>query len=728
MSRVSRCQYPDELLSLAQQGFEGVHILVLGDVLLDQSVYAETLGERPSKQPGLNVLKYEGGEKKYAGGAGTIARTVRACGATVDLCGVIGHDDEGRVLRRKLKEEDVAFHPILVRGRPTTVVLRFFMKTGREEYEELVRADRECSADLPDDANEKVSATIRRLVRARRPNAVVIADFGRGVARKRIIDEIGSWLNREGIPIVVDPKGTGWETWEVELAGVVPTAKETWDALRHKEPTSWKKLGADVYPPKWSQLQDCDGFVRAVMEMCSNVNSLCINDPHQPLLAIARDKTLHGLYRYALIDPPHCYRFRSPVGSEAVCTAFVAMALATHRQSPVYWDDFFFTAYAAKCLSRVKMTLPAEEIADPTYLAAVLWSHEKNIWTWPELPGEEAMRSAHSEHETNLQQAIDGIGAAIRLEDAKTDIPCVFAVNRDFRDHLAKAVAKIRSLKDEPAPPKPARVWVHGPSRIGKDFVVKQLAKGVVKSQMRVLTPDDYDRSDFSATEELERAQKEGLVLAADELDKGGIREKEDWHRKFLTPLDDKKLGSVFFVVMSSLENVEDELLKDLFNRLDPEQEARAVRINLPALKDRLEDVPYLLVALLQRWAGKDAMPSKISKRALEVLLRAPILNMQVINDVARQFEAVRLGTKNLSPTATALGMRREEVEQGFEAIGRGMIDSSAMAMALGKKPGEVRTLYHKTDREYVRVEAYERWDEEECSSEDDNAATSPKV
>lgn len=672
-----------DLLSLLDRGFRGSHLLVLGDIILDRRVYTDRLAERKYKQPGVDVLEYQnvGGQNDLirAGGAGTIARAAATYFATVDLCGVIGRDDEGAMLVKGLdKEKDVTFHPIYAEDRDTTVFTSFLVRVGRTDYEERLRVDRESKAPLPKSVIKTMVETVRSLVRKKKPDAVVIADFGLGVATKATVERIGAWLNKRRIPIIIDP-GTGdWATWEAPLAAVFPTSKEAWDALRLKDPGVWEALGGDDYPPEWASFEDCGAFVRALMEACPNVQRLCINDPYGALLAIARDDDLHGLYRYHLIDPPRSYGVQSLSGSESVPTAVAALALSTTKDSNVYWDDFFRTAYAAKCLSHINMSIRVEQIAGWNDVRAVLRGPQSSAWTWPELPQKDSARIQQSERELSLQRAIKQLRKTIHLKDAKTAVPGIFAVSRFLQRQLNDAVKGLNDLSRQlkkKSLPKPARLWVHGPTRIGKDFIVEKLVKEVVGRPMKTLGPAEYSSSKFNAAREFKTAHRIGRVLVADELDKRQGRMVND---AFLIPLQDPTLGGVLFVAVTSLEDVEDVLLKDLLKRLDPKEEALALRLDLPPLDHRFEDVPYLFVACLSNSAGNSALPSKVSKRALEILLRRD-LTMQVICDAAaRLVKSCRGGT----------------------------IDSKAMAKALQIEYKDVHTMFYPNDEDTVDIDS----------------------
>ena len=76
------------------------HILVIGDLILDQYIWGEI--ERISPEAPVQILAWEK-ESSALGGAANVANNLAQLGCNVYLCGIIGHDNEGLELLDKAK-------------------------------------------------------------------------------------------------------------------------------------------------------------------------------------------------------------------------------------------------------------------------------------------------------------------------------------------------------------------------------------------------------------------------------------------------------------------------------------------------------------------------------------------------------------------------------------------------------------------------------------------------
>src|SRR5512137_803670 len=102
--------------------FAGRRVAVLGDCMLDRYLWGRV--ERISPEAPVPVVEIER-ESLTLGGAGNVAANLRALDAEPLLLGVVGEDDDGRIMReafaaRGLDTRGVVTDP----ERPTTVKTR----------------------------------------------------------------------------------------------------------------------------------------------------------------------------------------------------------------------------------------------------------------------------------------------------------------------------------------------------------------------------------------------------------------------------------------------------------------------------------------------------------------------------------------------------------------------------------------------------------------------------
>ncbi|MBV9125758.1 MAG: D-glycero-beta-D-manno-heptose 1-phosphate adenylyltransferase [Planctomycetes bacterium] len=176
-------------------------LLVLGDLVLDRYTWAEA--ERVSPEAPALVLRAEGQEVRPGGAAG-VAYLLRALGAQVSLAGLVGDDAGGRVLRHLLEEAAVDQGAVLSDpDRPTTTKERFLGQVAHRYPHQLFRVDHEVRRPpgpaLEEDLTEAVTS---RLVTH---DALLVADYAKGVCTPALLKSILPVAARYGIPVLIDP-------------------------------------------------------------------------------------------------------------------------------------------------------------------------------------------------------------------------------------------------------------------------------------------------------------------------------------------------------------------------------------------------------------------------------------------------------------------------------------------------------------------------------------------
>ena len=172
-------------------------VLVLGDVMLDEFVWGRV--SRISPEAPVPVVQVTG-QSLHLGGAGNVAASVRSLGAGAVLAGVVGEDAAGRSVREALDAAGVDSHLVEVgRDRPTTVKTRIVA-----HGQQVVRADREDTADVPARAQAELVEWVRRELPS--CGALVISDYQKGVVTASLLKRVLPLAKRRGVPVLVDPK------------------------------------------------------------------------------------------------------------------------------------------------------------------------------------------------------------------------------------------------------------------------------------------------------------------------------------------------------------------------------------------------------------------------------------------------------------------------------------------------------------------------------------------
>jgi D-beta-D-heptose 7-phosphate kinase/D-beta-D-heptose 1-phosphate adenosyltransferase len=172
-------------------------VVVLGDIILDAYVSGDVT--RISPEAPVPVLEVTSEEYRL-GGAANVAANVRSLGASVDLIGVVGEDIGAEEFLKLLRRDDIRDDGIVTDPtRPTSLKTRVIART-----QQLVRLDRESRVPIAQDVRESVCDAVTDALE--RADAVVVADYDKGLLDESFIHEVRDAAHLRGIPIVVDPK------------------------------------------------------------------------------------------------------------------------------------------------------------------------------------------------------------------------------------------------------------------------------------------------------------------------------------------------------------------------------------------------------------------------------------------------------------------------------------------------------------------------------------------
>lgn len=169
-------------------------ITVIGDVMIDRYWYGSS--SRISPEAPVPVVNVQDSEER-AGGAANVALNIRSLGAECDLIGIVGDDQDGKVLGEMMASNGIAPNFIFSQQSPTIAKLRVISR-----HQQLIRVDFEKSYKDVD-----YSAIQEKLKHSLKDTKVVVcSDYGKGTlgAIARIIQD----ARLANVPVLIDPKGT----------------------------------------------------------------------------------------------------------------------------------------------------------------------------------------------------------------------------------------------------------------------------------------------------------------------------------------------------------------------------------------------------------------------------------------------------------------------------------------------------------------------------------------
>lgn len=186
-------------------------ILVVGDLMLDR--YAWGTVARVSPEAPVPVLSL-GSREARPGGAASAAALLAGLEVNVRLSGVVGDDNDGRLLLRLLSEAGVRHEGVLEDAlRPTTVKERIVARANGGSPHQIVRVDHESCRAIDDGLEGRLIAHIRNGIRECR--AILISDYGKGCCTANLLRCTIQAATASGPLVLVDPaRGADWAQYE----------------------------------------------------------------------------------------------------------------------------------------------------------------------------------------------------------------------------------------------------------------------------------------------------------------------------------------------------------------------------------------------------------------------------------------------------------------------------------------------------------------------------------
>lgn len=187
-------------------------ILVIGDVMLDQYVSGST--DRLSPEAPVPVVKIDS-QFSVLGGAANVANNLAALGANVSLLGVVGRDENARIVNELLEAKGIA-NQLLDADIFTTVKTRVISRN-----QQMVRVDREEVFSDEDAFVNHLSGVLSFF----QGSAIIVSDYAKGVCSPGAMKVILTWATNNDVKVLIDPKGTDWSKYEGAFL-IKPNVKE----------------------------------------------------------------------------------------------------------------------------------------------------------------------------------------------------------------------------------------------------------------------------------------------------------------------------------------------------------------------------------------------------------------------------------------------------------------------------------------------------------------------
>lgn len=201
-TRPERCNSSNNskmILNLIKN-FENKRVLVIGDSILDDYVYAKSAGlslETPT------LLAEQEKEEFLWGGASNVVKNILELGANVGFITLLGEDKDSEHYLN-FKHENFKLFPVIERGRKTTVKKRFFIEKSGVLYKYLEIHNLN-NKQLNSDSEKKVLEYLKENLKLYDILLIIDqAEFNYGIMSDFLINEIKKIAKQNNKPLIIN--------------------------------------------------------------------------------------------------------------------------------------------------------------------------------------------------------------------------------------------------------------------------------------------------------------------------------------------------------------------------------------------------------------------------------------------------------------------------------------------------------------------------------------------
>lgn len=202
-------------MSMELPDFSSVHVLVVGDVMLDRYIWGGV--ERISPEAPIPVVHVRERTCRL-GGAGNVAANLAGLECQTTLAGVVGADAAAGEIAGLLSDQGIIDACRQAPGLPTVAKTRII--AGAQQ---VVRLDEERPEQMDAAAREAVREVFEKSLSG--VHAVVLSDYGKGLLEDGFLRRCISACREKGVPVFVDPKNADWRAYAGSTC-ITPNLKE----------------------------------------------------------------------------------------------------------------------------------------------------------------------------------------------------------------------------------------------------------------------------------------------------------------------------------------------------------------------------------------------------------------------------------------------------------------------------------------------------------------------
>ncbi len=216
--------------------FNDCEVLVVGDTIIDTYVETSLIGNN-AKTPTFST-KYLS-ERRYIGGAAIVACHMKAAGAKVKFCSILGDDSDADFVKKELKKNKIEDFTFKDSSRPTTDK-RYYIS---ENYR-LLKVDKVENFPI----NKNLLDKIVKVIKKHKKGIIIFSDFRHGIFSNESISELKKAIQKQVFKVGDSQVASRWgnilEFDNFDL--ITPNEKETRFALGDQD-TGIRPLASKLY-------------------------------------------------------------------------------------------------------------------------------------------------------------------------------------------------------------------------------------------------------------------------------------------------------------------------------------------------------------------------------------------------------------------------------------------------------------------------------------------------
>ncbi|MCS7279496.1 MAG: D-glycero-beta-D-manno-heptose-7-phosphate kinase [Thermodesulfobacteriaceae bacterium] len=203
--------------SKLEENLSKIKILVIGDCILDRYFTGEV--NRISPEAPVPVFELKGTYYSL-GGAANVASNLRGLKVKVELLGVVGKDEAGKIFKKIAEEAQIGITGILEdETRPTTLKTRIIAQS-----QHLLRIDVEERKPINLELQNRLINIYERLLQE--IDGVIFSDYAKGVfLSEEFCKALLKKAKEGGKFVLVDPKSINWQKY-ASATCITPNFKE----------------------------------------------------------------------------------------------------------------------------------------------------------------------------------------------------------------------------------------------------------------------------------------------------------------------------------------------------------------------------------------------------------------------------------------------------------------------------------------------------------------------